>query len=75
MSDGDDGVHTLEAMASTRAESHAAERDEVQQVLDWAWRHWPDGHGALQITATAASTPRSCGTSRGAKRLLAPSVG
>ncbi len=43
----DDGVATLEAMASTAAAQHAAVMAEVQQVLDWAWRHFPDAHGAV----------------------------
>ena len=32
-------------MASTSAEHHAAVMGEVQQVLDWAWRHFPQTHG------------------------------
>ncbi len=44
-SEGDDGVTTLEALASTAADQHAAVMAEVQQVLDWAWRHFPHGHG------------------------------
>ena len=43
----DDGVATLEAMASTRAAQHAAVMAEVQQVLDWAWRQFPDSHGPI----------------------------
>jgi hypothetical protein len=43
----DDGVATLEAMASTRAEQHAAVMAEVQQVLDWAWRRFPHTHGPI----------------------------
>jgi hypothetical protein len=42
-----EGVHTLEAMASTRAEHHAAVMAEVQQVLDWAERHFPHSHGPV----------------------------
>ena len=41
----DGGVATLEAMASTRAAQHAAVMAEVQQVLDWAWQHFPHSHG------------------------------
>jgi len=47
LSDGDEGVTTFEAMASTAAGQHAAVMAEVQQVLDWAWRHFPDSHGPL----------------------------
>ena len=36
----DDGVTTLEALASTAADQHAAVMAEAQQVLDWAWRHF-----------------------------------
>ena len=43
----DDGVATLEAMAATRAVQHAAVMVEVQQVLDWAWRQFPDAHGPI----------------------------
>lgn len=42
-----DGVTTLEALASTAAEQHGAVMAEVQQVLDWAWRHYPHSHGPL----------------------------
>ncbi|MEF7612902.1 hypothetical protein V4F39_03195 [Aquincola sp. MAHUQ-54] len=44
-SEGADGVTTLEAMASTPAEQHAAVMAEVQQVLEWAWRRFPHTHG------------------------------
>jgi len=37
----DDGVSTLEAMASTRAGQHSAVMAEVRQVLDWAWLLMP----------------------------------
>jgi VCBS repeat-containing protein len=40
-------VTTLEALASTAAEQHGAVMAEVQQVLDWAWRHYPHSHGPL----------------------------
>ena len=43
----DDGVSSLEAMASTAAGQHAAVMAEVQQVLDWAWRRFPDSHGPI----------------------------
>ena len=45
---GDDGVTTLEALASTAADRHAAVMAEVQQVLDWAWRHFPHSHGPAE---------------------------
>lgn len=48
LSDGDDGVTTLEAMASTDAAQHAAVRAEAQQVLDWAWQRFPHGHGPVE---------------------------
>lgn len=47
LSDDADGVSTLEAQASTRAEQHPAVLAEVQQVLDWAWRHFPHSHGPV----------------------------
>lgn len=43
----DDGVSSLEAMASTAAEQHAAVMAEVQQVLDWAWDRYPGSHGPI----------------------------
>ena len=43
-----DGVHTLEAEAATAdAAGHAAVMAEVDQVLAWAARHFPDGPGPL----------------------------
>lgn len=47
LSDDTEGVTTLEALASTSAEQHAAVMAEVQQVLDWAWRHFPHTHGPV----------------------------
>lgn len=47
-SDNADGVITLEALASTPAAEHDAVMAEVQQVLDWAWRHFPHGHGPAE---------------------------
>jgi len=47
LSDDAQGVTTLEAMTSTLAAQHAAVMAEVQQVLDWAWQHFPDTHGPL----------------------------
>lgn len=46
--DGTDGVVTLEAMASTRADRHEAVLAEVRQVLDWAALTFPRGHGAVE---------------------------
>ena len=46
LSDNDDGITTLEALASTSAAQHAAVLAEVQQVLDWAWRAFPHTHGS-----------------------------
>lgn len=43
----DDGVSSLEAMASTVVEQHSAVMAEVQQVLDWAWRRFPRSHGPI----------------------------
>jgi hypothetical protein len=48
LSEGSDGVSTLEAMASTRPADNAAVMSEVQQVLNWAWRHFPDQHGPVE---------------------------
>ena len=48
LSEGADGVTTLEALASTSAEHHAAVMAEVRQVLDWAWRRFPHGHGPAE---------------------------
>ena len=43
----DEGVSRLKAMALTSAEQHAGVMAEVQQVLDWAWRRFPDSHGPI----------------------------
>lgn len=43
-----DGVHTLEAMASTRQEHHERVMAEVREVLEWAWARFPDGHGPVE---------------------------
>lgn len=49
LSEGDDGVATLDAMASTRDARHlAAFRAEAQAVLDWAWHQFPHGHGPVE---------------------------
>ena len=45
VSDNDEGVVTIEALASTPAGRHAAAQAEAQQVLDWAWRTFPHTHG------------------------------
>ena len=47
LSEGDDGVSTLDAMASTGPDEQAAVLAEAQQVLDWAWRHFPHSHGPV----------------------------
>lgn len=46
--EGEEGVTTLEAAASTSSEQHGAVMAEVQQVLDWAWREFPDSHGPAE---------------------------
>ncbi len=61
ISDNDEGVVTIEALASTPARHRAAALAEAQQVLDWAWRAFPHTHGPahdggewdhdLQVTA------------------------
>lgn len=43
----EDGVSSLEAMASTTLRQHAAVMAEVQQVLDWAWGRFPKSHGPI----------------------------
>jgi hypothetical protein len=48
LTDGDDGIQTLEAMASTRAADHAAAMAEVQQVLAWAEAEFGDRHGPVE---------------------------
>ena len=48
LSEGADGVTTLEAMASTPAEHHAAVLAEAQALLDWAWQHFGHGHGPVE---------------------------
>ncbi len=45
-SDADDRLTTIEAMASTPAADHAAVMNEVQRVMDWAWRSFPHTHGS-----------------------------
>lgn len=46
LGEGDDGVTTIEAVASTPAAGHAAALAEAQQVLDWAWQQFSHTHGA-----------------------------
>jgi hypothetical protein len=49
LSEGDDGVQTLDAMASTRdAQQLDAMRAEAQQVLDWAAQQFPHGHAPVE---------------------------
>ena len=45
VSDNDEGVVTIEALASTPAAGHAAALAEAQHVLDWAWAAFPHTHG------------------------------
>ncbi len=47
LSESGDGVTTLEAMAATDAQQHAAVMAEVQQVLAWAHHHFPHRHGPV----------------------------
>jgi hypothetical protein len=44
-SDNDEGVVTIEALASTPGSQHAAALAEAQSMLDWAWRAFPHTHG------------------------------
>jgi hypothetical protein len=45
VSDNDEGVVTIEALASTSAAQHAEALAEAQRLLDWAWREFPHTHG------------------------------
>jgi uncharacterized membrane-anchored protein len=47
-SEATDGITALEAMASTSARQHADVLAEAQQVLDWAWRRFPNSHGPVE---------------------------
>jgi VCBS repeat-containing protein len=47
LSEGEEGVTTIESMASTSAEQHPAVIAEVEQVLAWAWGRFPQTHGAM----------------------------
>jgi hypothetical protein len=44
----DERMCSMEAMASTSIEQHAAVLAEVQEVLDWAKRQFPDAHGPIE---------------------------
>lgn len=48
LGEGDEGIWTLEAMASTRPADHDAAMAEVRQVLDWARRRFPGRHGPVE---------------------------
>lgn len=48
LSDGTDGVVTLEAMAATAPAHHDAVMAEVGSVLSWAWREFPQTHGPVE---------------------------
>jgi len=47
-SEGDDGVYTLEAVASTLAAHHGAVMDEVACVLDWARQRFAHTRGPVE---------------------------
>lgn len=47
LTESTDGITTLDAMASTSAEQHAAVMAEAQQVLDWARQRFPHTHGPV----------------------------
>ena len=48
LSDGSDGILTLEAMASTREAGHAAVMAEVAQVLAWAQAEFGGRQGSVE---------------------------
>ncbi len=48
LSDGSDGILTLEAMASTRDADHGAAMAEVEEVLAWARAHFGDRQGPVE---------------------------
>ena len=58
VSDNDEGVVTIEALASTAAAQHAAALAEARQVLDWAWRAFPHTHGPADEAASGTTTCR-----------------
>jgi hypothetical protein len=45
ISDNDEGIVTIEALASTPAARHAEALAEAQAMLDWAWRAFAHTHG------------------------------
>ena len=45
LSDNDEGVVTIEALAATDAAGHAHALAEAQVLLAWAWRVFPATHG------------------------------
>jgi len=45
VSDNDEGVVTIEALASSDAAGQAAALAEAHAILAWAWRAFPDSHG------------------------------
>ena len=45
VSDNDEGVVTIEALAATDAAGHAQALAEARSLLDWAWCAFPDTHG------------------------------
>jgi hypothetical protein len=47
-SEDTEGVGTFEAMASTGTAHVAAVREEVGQVLAWAYEHFAEGRGAIE---------------------------
>ncbi|WP_326544034.1 hypothetical protein [Pseudorhodoferax sp.] len=47
-SDGDDGVCTLEAVASVQPDARAAVQAEVEQVLQWAAAQFPGDSGPVE---------------------------
>lgn len=48
LSDGSDDVQTIEAMASTREAQHSAVMAEVDHLLAWARREFPDQQGPVE---------------------------
>jgi hypothetical protein len=47
LSEDSDGVTIMETMASTPSSRHASVMNEVRQVLNWAWAHFPRSHGPV----------------------------
>ncbi len=48
ISEGEESVTTLDAVASTSSAEHAAVVAEAQRVLDWAWHRFPRTHGPVE---------------------------